>query len=77
MTVSNSYNILVFKLSKTLFLDFIDAGSSDSEDLESVADVDTCTENELTKMFPNKFHIASEESVSLQKSYVLHMSASR
>lgn len=66
--------IYVFKT----YLDFIDAENSDSDECEPVEkDADTCTENELNKMFQSKFHIASEESVSLEKSYVLHMSASR
>lgn len=40
-------------------------------------DEDTCTDAELNKLFTNQYHLASEECVSLKKSYILHMAANK
>lgn len=50
--------------------------SSDEEDAD-IIDEDTCPDNDLNKLFTNEYHLASEECVSLKKSYILHMASSK
>lgn len=49
--------------------------SSDEEN--PTIDGDTCTDIELAKLFRTQFHLAAEECVSLKKSYILNLDASK
>lgn len=49
--------------------------SSDEED--PVVDSNKCSNDEINKQFSTHFHIASEQAVSLKKTYILHSAASK
>lgn len=51
--------------------------SSSDENDQSEIDCDTCTTAELNCLFKDSFRISSEEAISLQKDYVLHLDNSR
>lgn len=51
--------------------------SNSDEDEQTIIDEDTCSESEITKFFKLPYNISSEEAISLQKSYILHLNNSR
>lgn len=52
------------------------ANSSEDEETD-IIDENTCTDTELSELFINQYHLASEECVSLKKTYILHMASSK
>lgn len=50
--------------------------SSDENDSNAI-DCDTCATDELNRLFDDSFRISSEQAISLQKEYVLHLDSSR
>lgn len=51
--------------------------SSSDENEHDEIDCDTSTSLELSKLFDESLRIASEEAISLQKEYILHLDHSR
>ncbi len=69
---TNSVYNLIFFASETETA----INSSEDEDTD-IIDEDTCIEAELNELFTNQYHLASEECVSLKKTYILHMATSK
>lgn len=51
--------------------------SSSDEEEQTIIDEDICSESENAKFFKLSYNISSEEAISLQKSYILHLNNSR
>lgn len=51
--------------------------SSGDEEESDIIDENTCTDTELSELFTTQYHLASEECVSLKKTYILHMASSK
>lgn len=51
--------------------------SSSEENEPDEIDCDTCTTPELSELFDESLRIASEEAISLEKDYILHLDHSR
>lgn len=52
------------------------SGSEEEEEL-NIVDADTCSSIELEKLFNFSYILSSEEAVSLQKSYILHLDSTK
>lgn len=51
-------------------------GSSDEDEI-TVQDGDSCSLEELNRIFKSPLHLSTEEAISLQKNYILHLDTSR
>lgn len=51
-------------------------GSSDEDEI-AVQDGDSCSLEELNRIFKSTLHLSTEEAISLQKNYILHLNTSR
>lgn len=51
-------------------------GSSSDEEVVAL-DGDLCVAEELAKQFKSPLYLASEEAITLKKSYILHLDVSR
>lgn len=51
--------------------------SSSDENEPVEIDCDTCTTQELSELFDESLRIGSEEAISLEKDYILHLDLSR
>ncbi|KAJ6643279.1 WD repeat-containing protein 89 [Pseudolycoriella hygida] len=55
----------------------INSSDSSDEDDSEIIDGNTCSDLELTELFTSQYHLSAEECVSLKKTYILHMAASK
>lgn len=50
---------------------------SSSDDEINILDSDSCTTDELNKLFNRPLYLSAEEAISLKKDYILHLDVAR